>query len=236
MLEDDGLVVRYFLDDDEGSKVAHDAAPDPLDLTIDTVDGEPASVTDRNGHAGLTWSVAGVDGIASTPLANTKLMTLDGATVLTFEMVANVQGVTLQGSRFIDFGSFTPSLTLGSDEPNTVHLRVYENNEVAVWPVSFEALGRVVIHLVVNAALPELDRAKLYLDGVAVTPSVLDPGALTQPFNLANAEAFALGNRPSLPSARSFAGTLYYAAIYDVAFDQDRVVQHAKRLQDNDDS
>jgi hypothetical protein len=95
--------------------------------------------------------------------------------------------------------------------------------------------NRTVLHLVFdsNEADPA-DRARFYVDGVIAPPSNEESIALgAQIGNLAG-EYFVLGNREV--GARSFRGTLFYAALYDTALGPAAVAHNAARLVANDDS
>ncbi|MCY1066955.1 hypothetical protein OV090_19445 [Nannocystis sp. RBIL2] len=249
-LVDEGLLVRYFLDeakDGQGPKHALDAAPEPLDLPlVYDKDAMNPVYAEQDDHRGLRWPMAGLHGRATLPVADTKVQTaLQNRTAATLELVVEVDAVSLLGSRLLHVGrSFEMGhLTLRSSALDRLEFYWKGNNLAGVWSLDWSGLGRVVVHLVLDTGQPDpIHRVRLYIDGVAVADG-MDFG-LTHP-NQNEAIAiptdpniplyFALGNRGA-DGDRSFQGTLYYAAIYSNALSETQLQQNADILAGNDDA
>ena len=92
---------------------------------------------------------------------------------------------------------------------------------------------RSVIHVVFDGESGSEARLSLYRDGVEQTADTADPIPL-QPVTLIPDTQFVIGN--SLDGMSSFAGTMYYTALYTTAFYEARVLRHAAALALSDDS
>lgn len=97
------------------------------------------------------------------------------------------------------------------------------------------ALGRSVVHLVVDASKATLeDRARLFIDGVEQAATVSSGPGAGETVTLPGGESLVLGNEPN--SFRSMDGVLFYAAIYDVALDETEITTNAALLLASDDT
>ncbi|MFY0538171.1 hypothetical protein [Nannocystis pusilla] len=249
-LVDEGLLVRYFLDeakDGQGPKHALDAAPEPLDLPLVYDMGAMNPVyAEQDGHRGLRWPKPELHGRATLPVADTKVQTaLQNRTAATIELVLEIDAVTLFGSRLLHVGrSFEMGhFTLRSSALDRLEFYWKGNNLAGVWSLDWAGLGRVVVHLVLDTGQPEpIHRVRLYVDGAAVADG-MDFGLMHPNQNEAIAIPtdpniplyFALGNRGA-DGDRSFQGILYYAAIYANALSETQLQQNAEILAGNDDT
>jgi hypothetical protein len=233
----DGLVARYFLDEadsGQGQTSVMDAAPDAVPLALTYTDA--MTFTAIGGNRGLAWTATGDSARASSPVDGTKFADLGGSTTGTWEVVVAIDDVVEDWSRIVHIGAGenSGSFTLSTPTPGSVYFRMGNNatrESIAVPTLE----SRTVLHLVFdsNEADPA-DRARFYVDGVIAPPSNEESIALgAQIGNLAG-EYFVLGNREV--GARSFRGTLFYAALYDTALGPAAVAHNAARLVANDDS
>jgi len=260
VLVDNGLVARYFIDDTALPNgvvtTLADAADDPLPLSLDyglsnlehlsTL--SLLSLTEDNGRRALSWSGVDTPARASVEVNDwEKLYTkLDGTEQATLEAVVKLGEVSESHSRIMHFGDGKEGgrLTLGSwsGKGNCGQgVDAFWNNQpLGCWEIPFTE--RVVIHLVINTESD--DPVKLYLDGsdnlqrIEFNSNGVDSGPPTDELNLGLIEPgaapyFVLGNREL--GGRSFKGKLYYAAVYNVALDDDEVDQNAKILGQSDD-
>jgi hypothetical protein len=178
------LVVRYFIDEAaSGTAPAEllDAAPEPFDLPLTY--GGVMQYTEQVGHRGLRWTAAGEDDGAFAAVAGTKVFDLDGSTVGTIEVVADIDQVTYLGTRLAHIGGGVDSgLTMASSfswvrgEPEVadatrVEIRTGYSDRVVTsyFQVNLFRLGRVVLHAVVDTSASAVeDRTRLYLNGVRI--------------------------------------------------------------------
>jgi hypothetical protein len=235
VLDDDDLLVRYYLDEPGAMPTAaHDAEPlEPFDLVHGWV--PELSYVTIDGNRGLQWSEVRADGGPSAPVDGLKVRTrLEGRTAATIEVVADIQAVG-DRSRVVTIGRGNDDVYLGllaSDD--LLYFRWRKNVNAASWDVDFSGLGRRVFHLVLDATADDDDRVRLYIDGALQPPAQdveMDDDAV---ITFEDGADLILGNRP--PGSRSFEGVLYYAAIYHAAFDDVRVDLHAAVLENDDDT
>jgi hypothetical protein len=237
-LSDEGLLVRYFLDEgahDPSPDAALDSAVDPLALPIIATGSGPTYV-EHDGHWGLEWTAVDHDGVASTAVMGTKLEQLEGATAGTIEVVVNVEAVSPNYSRFVHIGAGSEGgqFSLATNDVTNLSFR-WHMETVLPWTVAdMGARGRLVVHMVLNTqeAAGE-DRLVLYINGEREPL----PGTWAPPtgaINLSTNRDFALGNRAN--GGRSFAGALYYAAVYTVALPESVIERHAQILLVDDDA
>jgi hypothetical protein len=247
-LVDRGLLVRYYVDEAASGQTPTDladSAPNPLDLPI-TYTPEMTFV-EQAGNRGLEWTATQVDGRAMALVPDTKIeQALDGATEATIESVIQVSPNTDYWSYVShiglagDFGHF--SLVIGStaesalfwwESPGTT-------NSAGEWPLDFGALGRFVVHVVLDTSQANGDhRVRLFVNGGSVavgTPSgypIAQP-ALDEPIDLGGGSYFVLGNRDS--GDRSYEGILFYSALYAVALTDSEIAINAEVLLADDDT
>jgi hypothetical protein len=232
-----GLLVRYFLDEGEGTTV-EDSADDPLPLTIRAVEGQPAWSV-QPGRGALTYVTEQRDAWVDTPTAGTKVESrLNGATAATIEVVVDVDVAADLSSRIVHIG---PAMTNESDlalavDPANVQFRIDGSRESGrLWPVdALLGQGRVVVHLVIDtAAADPQSRAILYVDGVEQPPVDTNTPAQGATIPVDPQASVGLFNRTE--GERTFAGAGYYAAIYDVALEPTEVADNVAILSAGDD-
>jgi hypothetical protein len=244
-LADSGLVVRYFLDEASSGTapaIATDSAPVPLSLSLDYgASGNLSFVEIDASHRGLEWTAAGGDGRAwINPLASTKIQTrINGVQRVTIELVVEVKGATLDahiaGITSNGCGTYCDNLMLFTNGDDDLRLHVMDV-PVAGWAPTWTSLGRVVLHVVMDSTLgASSERARLYIDGALQPPAgAIPPLAMGAAVDVPSDGYFSLGNRD--PADQSFAGSMHYAALYDVAMSQARIATHAARLTASDDT
>ncbi len=243
VLVDRGVVVRYYLDeaaDGQGPTAALDATTDPLDLPItyvNDVEGMHLTYTeDADGNRGLSFDAASRDDRASAPIDTTKVRAMvEGGTEVTYELVAALLDASSSGSRLLHIG-FDEDHTL-SLETNSVTRLCASVNDADAGQVSVfhPVLGRGVFHMVVDVtqSAPE-DRARLYVNG-ANLPNVQNVfAAQGMPITIGDMRHLVIGNREI--GERTPQGTIFYAAIYNVALDDAEVAQNAALLLLDDDT
>jgi hypothetical protein len=243
-LVDRGLLVRYYLDEaDSGQAPTEvlDAAPDPLPLVLEYTPG--MSYASVDGHRGLSWTAIELSGRASIATADSKLTGLDGLTAATIESVVELSAVSSFNSRISHIGTGSESgiFTLSAGDPGELNF-FWRPGTVAdppilaeAYPVAFPTLGRVVLHLVLDVAEADApNRARLFVDGVEVSPMVTTPPQAGQSIVLGPNNHFVLGNRED--GMRSFLGVLYYSAMYTTALTALEVQNNAAVLAANDDA
>jgi len=238
-----GLLVRYFIDDSNGDAVVDqlaDAAPDPLALPIlYPNDPEQMEFVEDGGNKGLRWREHSLNGMARVNIAGTKISSaLDGAGQVTVELVIDPEGVGPDGftSRFMHLGASDSRgrLMLGSTTAEGLRFRLNDST-VMEWEAPVGALERTVVHLVLDtSAESAIERARVFLDGELQQPYDVGGPAPGETIDLRDGDVFVLGNLGS--GGRSVAGAIYYAAIYDVAFDAEEIAHNVTRLSTDDDT
>ena len=234
-LSDEGLVVRYYLDETDrgmGPSEALDAAPDPQHLILDYGTGnmEYQSVS---GRRGLVWASQLSDGAAMGPVQGKVHDALDGATEMTLEVVFVIETVDGQCPRLFDISRTTNLGQLAFCFDNaTVELRLNAARSIDA-PFTVVGTGRHVGHIILDTTLPTApERARYLHDGVEVATGTSETSP-NEGIELQFDDVMALGNR--LGGSRSLGGWLFYVAIYDVAFDTVRAAEHAASLKVRDD-
>ncbi len=247
------LVVRYFIDEAaSGTAPAEllDAAPEPFDLPLTY--GGVMQYTEQVGHRGLRWTAAGEDDGAFAAVAGTKVFDLDGSTVGTIEVVADIDQVTYLGTRLAHIGGGVDSgLTMASSfswvrgEPEVadatrVEIRTGYSDRVVTsyFQVNLFRLGRVVLHAVVDTSASAVeDRTRLYLNGVRIPldsfNDAIEP-AQGAPLVLEPQSSLGVGNRAI--GGRSPEGAIFYAAYYGRALSEEELEHNAGLLQIQDDA
>jgi hypothetical protein len=243
VLSDRGLLTRYFIDEagsGQGPTQLEDAAPDPL--AMPSLYTPELSFTEVDGHRGLAWTATSNDGRPQVVIQGTKVATrLEGTTEATAEVVVRVTSYSSSNSRFssIAFGSDYGGLTFGTDTTNEVWASFNVANtataNVEYYSASLPSTRMVMHYIYESTKMAGVDRRRIYVNGVRLTSKkqATDPlpgEVLTFQAN----QEYTLGNREA--GQRSFNGELYYAALYDVALNNEEIVRHAKLLFDDDDS
>jgi len=238
-LVDDGLIARYYIDEaasGQGPSELEDAAADPLALPLTYVGFNPMTFIDEGGHRGLNWPQSGIDARACASTAGTKVETaIDGGTAATIEVVARVEGTHTEYSRLSEIGeNLIPELTLRVHSLSAARFD-WNASLVGVWPVDFQALGRVVLHLVLDTTRNNAaNRARLYVNGATVNSMSMTPPVQGSTTTLPAGSSYCVGNREI--GERSIAGTIFYAALYSEALSGSQIDQNAKVLLADDDA
>ena len=215
VLDDDGLVVRYYLDEaDSGQDVLQvlDSAPNPLDLTLHYV--PLMEFTGEPGRRGIYFPDQGLDGRATTLVDGTKVHEmLNGGTQATLEVVLTAEAFHESASRLLHIGSGTQSgsLTLSARNKNRLGFFWQDYTNMGEFDVVL-APERVVLHGVLNSdATEESERAKVFYNGSpAVNTLPVWPGA-NQPIDITDGDFLGIGNREV--GGRSINGIIHYAVL-----------------------
>lgn len=251
VLSDDGLLVRYYLDEAaQGTTptAALDVAPAPLPLPIQYV-GQ-MEYTEEAGHRGMHWPVAGEDGGPHVPISGTKLLGLSGSTTGTIEAVSRIEQVSNNGSRLVHIGfdsgwSFTigasfelvePSMTISAPEYFILEGVGATASFGAHFDYGFDPDQRFVVHFVFDSEQAEIEeRIRFYLDGQRLDPNDLtDFPVLGETILLEGTESIGLGNRAI--GGRAVRGTLFYGAYYSTALSEATIAEHVAVLLASDDA
>jgi len=239
-LTNEGLVVRYVLNEAASGQtptMALDSAANPLDLTIDYAAASNMNYTEAATGRGLNWLAAGTTGTASAPINGTKVYdAFEGKTQGTIEVVVALQAVVGESSRIFSIGQGAESgrFTLASNATDRVQFRWNDNEVPGNWPFSFGASGRAVLHVVVDTTdAVDANRVRLYVNGAIVTENKRLAPFKNTTITVGPDRALYLGNREG--GVRSFAGSLYYAALYNRPLSTSEIAYHAVYLLLEDD-
>lgn len=234
-LDDDGLVARYYLDEDDMGTMpefARDAALEPLDLPLE-YDGT-MHYADSFGRRGLAFDQAGADDAARNPVENTKIMGIEGVSLLTYELVLDLTGGVGAGSHIVHIGSTgRGTATLAGDDDGELWFS-WNDDQVRRWDYALFLGTPHVVHMVVDtAAVAEASRFRLLVDGAELPPVIVQNVEVGEPAMLPGNAFFALGNRHQ---DRAIQGVLYYAAIYGTAMSDATIAEHVSLLSSSDDT
>jgi hypothetical protein len=235
-----GLVVRYVLDEAANGTApatVMDSADNPLNLTVHYGIENNMSFTEAPTGRGLRWLFANSSGAASAPIDGTKVYNaLQTKTQATIEVVVELQAITGNMSRIftIAAGSESGRFTLASPTTDRVQFRWLDAIVAGDWPLNFANSGRCVLHVVVDTTdATEANRVRLYFNGTLVQGNTAMPLVQFTTIDIGPGRNLLLGNRDEF--IRSFAGALYYAALYDRPLLDAEIVTHAYHLLVNDD-
>ncbi|MFT7578956.1 MAG: hypothetical protein ACI9MR_000618 [Myxococcota bacterium] len=237
VLNDTGVVVRYFFDDMSGT-VAADVVAAALDLARVVVGGQPL-FANIAGNETLYFDNGGADGVAIANFDGTKIDQGGGAFELnnrgqfTVELVAEAYEPGANGTVLFELqrGNNTREVVLRA---SSSHMDAVIGGPVrARWNFNVESAGRAVYHLVVDASLAEDQRVRLYRDGHRMAEAGGNT-ALPSNFelNLPNGH-IAFGN--GVDGGASLNGFMYYGAVYRDALTAQEVTENTSRLSANDD-
>ncbi len=243
VLVDDGLVARYYLDEaaeGQSPTEALDAAPDPLPLAITYVNlGVEEFMTyleDEDGNRGLAFAAIGHDDRASVAIDGTKISaSLHGGKTVTYEVVADIQGVSLSTSRLSHIGLDTGH-TLSFETSSLTRLRFALNEHgTGAVPVNLPSLGRAVFHAVLDTAQTEpADRVRTYVNGGKQPIVTGTPPTLDEIIDLGIGRHYVIGNREI--GERTIKGAIYYSAIYSIPLTDEQILQNVALLLVDDDT
>ncbi len=235
-LMDRGLVVRYFMDEAAtGTAPASliDSAPSPLALPITY--GQ-AMFTEANGNRGLRWGASQGTGKIEINLGSTKLQTrLSSARTVTIEIVVQITGAgaATTESQIAGLRGGNPDFMLTA--VGSADLRFFKpyGSEGATW-IGANAQERMVLHLVFDTTRADQgERLELFRNGVSVAKTTSFAPSMNSTVGLGSGESMLIGNRQN--QDRSIAGTIFYAAFYDVALSASEITNNAARLLADDD-
>jgi hypothetical protein len=234
-LDDTGLVSRYWFDE-----AASGSAP----TQVDDASANAYHLTNVDyGGGNLAWTeVSGNRGLESTSLTGTQRArravdntsdalrdALAGTGVVTFELVLDVQAGNNSGGRVFGINNRAGgSMVVGVIVSTTQYFMQW--NASALSGANLAA-GRHVCHFVIDITAGAGESYNVYIDGVN-TLSGNAATALTIP---ADVDLIAFNRENAGGYDRSWDGILFYAAIYDVAFDDARAAAHATELAADDD-
>lgn len=254
LMGDDALVVRYFINeaDGMGGLTLHDVPPPsatPLDLPV-TLDGMQPSLVQDVSHWAQSWTATNSAGRPTVPITGNKLVTgatsLDGSKVATIELVLKVTAVNGAGSYL-----FSIAAVNGLDIDDSFSLRATSTSALQfLWNASgggdppsavagawqnLDLSTRQVVHMVLDTtSATAAARVQLYVNGMGATPDAFTPPAQNKTIELTAAvDALTLGNDPD--GGKSFAGVLYYAALYNKALTAAEIVNNTTILTAGDD-
>ncbi|MBW2525542.1 MAG: hypothetical protein JRI23_15265 [Deltaproteobacteria bacterium] len=247
-LVDEGVVVRYFLDE-AASGVSPAAALDstqvPFDLTNTyggTTPTAPMTYGEIQGNRGLQWSQANTVGVASSSLTlpNKIAKTLHGSTTATLEVVMQVTAAGSANTLFRNLrAAGLARLALGLNSAGSFFVEWNGGQNIGTWTFDLPTSGRAFVHLVIDTALSNgPERIQLFVDGTSL-PMYGSTGQLTQnaTFELLGLSdlALALGNWAD-GQAHSYQGALQYVALYSEAFTMEQIDQNVAALTASDDA
>jgi hypothetical protein len=242
VLVDDGLIVRYYLDeaaDGQQPTELVDRAADPLPLPL-SWQPEMSYVQDGEGNRGLEWTQAGANGMASAGVDGTKILTaLHGSTVGTIEVVVAFTASGADGAcarmSTIATPSVAGSFTLCAPSITRAEFGIDTSYRGGEWEVDFIGRGRLVLHAVLDTAQTDENlRARLFLDGAEVPRISGTAPQPSQQLNLGIGSSYVIGNRPE--GGRTPNGRVYYAAMYSVALTPAQILQNTSVLISHDDA
>lgn len=234
-LTDDGLVVRYFLNEAPAGSdpsLAIDWADDPFDLSLEYVDSTMHYVSEGI-RRGLAFDLVGRDDAARSPIDDSKVAALEGTYELTIEVRVRVDDAATNGSRIVHIGRNDASaVALAATSADRLEAR-WNGIVVRRWDYSAYQGASRTLHLVIDtSAVNAASRFRLLADGVELNPTVVNELPDDAPLAFANDTILALGNRHR---DRTFRGALFYAAIYDHAISDSTLAEHVEVLQLSDD-
>jgi hypothetical protein len=235
-LIDDGLLVRYFIDEASSGQTPTqlvDSAPSPLPLDLHYTTAmsfaEPAAH-----QRALRWTMVDDDGRASIPVNNTKISSdLDPSDTFTIELVIDLRAANGGECRFLTVAEGLAGYgAIALVTNDLVSLNFHLGTSTISWSVSFTQ--RLVLHLVVDTTQTvAADRVLLFVNGEAATRTGgTSPSQNYDPPILIN-DYLTLGGVEG--AGRSMDGDLYYAAIYTKALTPAQVATNVARLAANDD-
>lgn len=227
-LVDDGLVARYFIDEDYFGEpeTVRDAGPNGFDLGVIAA-GNLTYVEDL-GHRGMRWADIDAGGRASLKgVADT----LHQATTATLEVVLALTGGG-NAPRILHVGGAQSGGQLAlATRATRLELRINGTTDTATW--DHVSSTREVLHVRIDLdAAANEDRAQLFVNGVFFdVTQVVDLTDVT--FQIPAGTQFVIGNRGN--GDRSPVGAIYYFALYDRALSDAEIGAQAAALEQRDD-
>ena len=232
-----GIIARYLINEDTmgtAPMAVRDSTATPFNLPI-TYDGS-LSYVEADGNRGLSWSSEDSVGNAGAAIVGTEVETLDGTTVVTYEIVF-AASLSNNASRIFHLGSPNNGgdATVRVSGPGELEIRYLNGVGGTSWPDSITSGQRHVVHIVFDSAeRDEGERLRAYVDGVRSVRGNSSAIGENATLHLESNAELIIGNRPS--GMREPLGTIFYLAIYNVALDDAEVASNATHLTVEDDS
>ena len=236
-LDDSGVVARWTLSEAASgagpTSVADSIAP-VADMAMDYGSGNVQWYEPSSGMRGLSWAVGLDAGGPRATIAPKLLTAFDQQTDATIEIVAS--GMVDNGScgRFFSVSPGTGTIFGNLDlchGNNQFQIRI-QNERIASSNATLP-MERFVLHGVVDlSASVHAQRVEIFVNGVATQAMPSAQLAMITELGFAAGDTMAIGNRDD---QRSVQGTVHYAALYDVVFDQARAALHHQVLMARDD-
>lgn len=245
-LDDTGLVCRYYFDEaisGTGPTQVDDDSPNAYHLTeVNYGSGNASWIQDAAGKTG--WESTVTTGVQRCRRAignsgDAFRTAMEGGQKYTIELVVDLQSVTTNTSRVIAVNNrvgASPSFGLNGDT-DAANGMIYVWENTIAYRFTKPAAGRKTLCMVFDTTLTATNRCKTYVDGVTYDTVVSSDITLNDTLTLSNDSDLIIFNRENAGAfERSVDGIMYYAAIYNVAFDATRVSDHHDILTLNDDT
>jgi hypothetical protein len=237
---DAGLVVRFLVNEAASGQTPTtltDSGPNGQDLAI-TYDGSNLNFVTESTRKGLRSSALTGVQRAKAALAGTAVRTaLNGGKQFTIEIVYDHTAGSGSGGRI--FGLNAPNGANGSmilkSEGSSVYLAFNDTNSIYAGFTPAAGIHRYWVVIDTDQAVAD-NRVRVSTDGAALvqTANGLGLGATLSIPTVCDLIAF---NRESSGSfSRSIQGAIFYAAIYNTAFDNARITAHDADLAAGDDA
>jgi hypothetical protein len=233
-----GLLTRYYIDEAASGTAPTeliDHAPNPNNLLL-TYQGE-AAFAEVNGNRGLSWLAIEGDSRASIAVAGSKLTQLQAENSATIEIVLEMSEISFSHTRFshIGDGSEGGRFSLSAPSLTTAQVYISTGSRIGLWLVDYKALGRMVMHAVLDTAQADPEqRQRLYINGAPAVRIGGSPVLQDTVIDIGTTTHYVIGNREI--GARSGLGTIYYAALYTDALSEADIQNNAAALLFDDDA
>lgn len=249
-LSDTGLVVRYYIDEATSGTAPTqviDAGANAYHLTeVNYGTGDPANrmeYVEIGGNRGLeSFGVTGVKRArrAINDTSDAFRNAMAGVQKTTIELMLRLDSGNANGGRVFGInGRAGENGRLLVKAPTTGTALRVAWNDTDSGDSSSIGVARTVVHLVIDSTLGSGNRAKLYKDGSLIVGGIDADTAIPLNSTLslpASQDLIALNRESSGSFDRSIDGVLFYAAMYNVAFDSTRVSDHHTVLSADDDA
>lgn len=236
-LIDTGLLARYYVDEAASGNLpaalldASDVSP-AEDIPIDYGTGPNLSYTEIAGNRGINSASETGDGVCTTGALASGNKIFDAVTVSTGVTLEYVFNASVYGNGVV-FGFILPGVQ------NTFFYRhgsspevMFNGASVLFGSVASPTSQRLVVHLVLDTTqATEADRIKVYVNGVDQAANFILIGSI--PLNST------LSSSNLALTAQEFgaiAGTWFYGAVYNLAFNQANVTNNLNILTVDDDT
>ena len=240
-LTDRGLLARYFVDEAASGTTPtqlEDASGVGTAVPLPITYGTNLSYAEVGGNRGLNSANTTGAGRAEVTVGTTKLANLNGITAAVFEYVVDGQGFNTSNSRvgvINNAAGSNPQLGLAASA--AAEWKVFVNqSQVGIYNIG---TGRCVVHVVIDTTLATAaDRVKVFKDGVLLAATSYVAPTQNATFSVGSTDYFVLLNRNNGTGTydRALQGTIYYVALYTVAFTDAEVDDNVAILSADDDT